>query len=76
MSTCKVYWITCLAPLGQRNQFEGAKHDWTSPTCVTRLDRDRAAGVNPAGIVGLGVEIKALPYLWHGGDAPSADLER
>ena len=28
------------------------------------------------GIVGLGVEIKALPYLWHGGDAPSADLER
>jgi hypothetical protein len=27
------------------------------------------------GIVGLGVEIKALPYLWRG-DAPSGDLER
>ena len=28
------------------------------------------------GIVGLGIEIKALPYLWRAGDAPSADLER
>jgi hypothetical protein len=27
------------------------------------------------GIVGLGAEIKVLPYLWRG-DAPSADLER
>jgi hypothetical protein len=27
------------------------------------------------GIVGLGVEIKALPYLWRA-DAPPADLER
>jgi len=27
------------------------------------------------GIVGLGVEIKALPYVWRT-DAPSADLER
>ena len=27
------------------------------------------------GIVGLGAEIKALPYLWRG-DAPNADLER
>ena len=28
---------------GQHHPFEGAKHD-----CVTRLDRDRAAGVNHA----------------------------
>ena len=27
------------------------------------------------GIVGLGVEIKALPYLWRA-DAPPAELER
>ena len=27
------------------------------------------------GIVGVGVEIKVLPYLWRG-DAPSGDLER
>jgi hypothetical protein len=27
------------------------------------------------GIVGLGAEIKALPYLWRG-DAPSGELER
>ena len=27
------------------------------------------------GIVGLGMEIKMLPYLWRG-DAPSADTER
>jgi hypothetical protein len=27
------------------------------------------------GIVGVGVEIKALPYLWRG-DAPSGELER
>jgi hypothetical protein len=27
------------------------------------------------GIVGLGVEIKVLPYLWRG-DAPSGDVER
>ena len=27
------------------------------------------------GIVGLGAEIKYLPYVWHT-DAPSADLER
>ena len=27
------------------------------------------------GIVGLGAEIKFLPYLWRS-DAPSADLER
>jgi hypothetical protein len=31
------------SPLGQHHQFGGAKHD-----CVTRLDRDRAAGVNHA----------------------------
>jgi hypothetical protein len=28
------------------------------------------------GIVGVGVEMKVVPYLWRGGDAPSADLER
>ena len=27
------------------------------------------------GIVGVGVEMKVVPYLWRG-DAPSADLER
>ena len=28
------------------------------------------------GIVGVGVEIKVVPYLWRGGYAPSADLDR
>jgi len=27
------------------------------------------------GIVGIGVEMKALPYLWRG-EAPNADLDR
>jgi hypothetical protein len=66
MSTCFKAIGSLAEPLGQPHIFEGAKRDWTSPTCVTGLDRDRAAGVNPAwnSRHRFRDEIPAVPMAW------------
>ena len=75
MSTCKVYWITCLAPLGQA--INSKELNMTGPRRLA-LQGWIVIGLLVLillGIVGLGVEIKVVPYLWRG-DAPNADLDR
>jgi hypothetical protein len=61
----------CAHALNQHHQFEGAKH-------MTALQGWIVIGLLVLimlGIVGIGAEIKELPYLWRT-DAPNAASER